>query len=274
MAAIPDAVGARRASRGVIRAVLRVAVLGGLVIAGWLVGSGIGQAHEDTVDESQAQHSSLTQMIDISPPNDDSGGLLSAPAVARSAGAEVMRAAPVPPLPIQPAQTPVLAPALEPVSKLAAPAPSVAESATQSRAAAPMPAAVAPPAAAPAAPAIAVTAASTPAPVLRAAADPPPETPVCRTAHQAADPSADQLAVPSSPGVGPATPLPASSPGTTTEPCPAGNTGGGSITTSAHLVTLSDRWSTATRASRQCRLCPGASGIARSAAQRPSTSPD
>ncbi|MGH3996918.1 MAG: hypothetical protein ACRDTJ_05585, partial [Pseudonocardiaceae bacterium] len=137
MAAIPDAVGARCASRGAIRVVLRVAALGGLVIAGWLLGSGIGQAHEDTVHESQAQYSGPVQMIDISAPDDDSGGLLSVPAVARSAVAEVTRAVPLPRLPIQPTQTPIL----EPVTKLAAPAPPEAKSAAQTRPAGAKPAA-------------------------------------------------------------------------------------------------------------------------------------
>jgi hypothetical protein len=277
VAAIPDAVGARCASRGVIRTMLRVAVLGGLVVTGWLLGSGVGQAQPDTVHESQVRPSDLSQMIDVSPPDDDFGGLLKAPTVARSAVAEVMRAVPlsslpVHPAPVHPGQTPALDPVLQPVSKLAALVPPIAKSAAQSRPATTQPAAVK--AVTPTAQAVAVAAVSTPAPVLRTAADPPSDTPVCRAAQQAADPSADQLAVPSSSDVGPVTALPTSSPGTTTEPCPVGNAGSGSITTSTHSVTLSDKWSTVTLTPTQCQACRGASGIPQSAAHRPSTSPD
>lgn len=274
MAAIPDAVGARRASRGVIRAVLRVAVLGGLVITGWLLGSGTGQAHEDTVPESQVPGSSLAQVIEISPSDDDSSGPISAPAVAQSAVAEVTRAVPLPSLPLQPAQVPVLAPVLEPVSKLAALAPPAAKNVVQPQAAPAKPAPAGTGMPSLATPGVTVTAVSTPAPALHPAAGPSAEAPVCRAAHRAADPAADQLAGPSASEVGPAAPLPASAPGTTTEPCPADGAGSTLITTSAHSVTLSDRWTIATLASTQCQLCASASGIPRSAAERPSTSPD
>lgn len=277
MAAIPDAVDARRASRGVIRAVLRVAVLGGLVITGWLLGSGTGQAHEDAVPEipeSQTQSSSLTQVIEISPSDDGSRGLLNAPSGAQSAVAEVTRAVPISNLPLQPAQAPVLAPLLEPVSELAALAPPTAKNAARPRAAAAKPAPAGTGAPSLAAPGSPVADASTPAPVLRAAAGPSAAAPVCRAVHQAADLSANQLAGPMESEASPAAASPASAPGTTTGSCPAGGSGSALITTSAHSVTLSDRWATATLAATQCRLSASASGIPRSAAQRPSTSPD
>lgn len=47
MAAIPGAGGAWHALPGMIRVLLRVAVLGGLLVAAWLLGAGLGHAEED-----------------------------------------------------------------------------------------------------------------------------------------------------------------------------------------------------------------------------------
>ncbi len=268
MAAIPDAGGARCAPRGVIRALLRVAVFGGLVIAGWLLGSGIGQAQECPVHEYLGpQDNSLVRLVEIPPPDEGSGGLRGTPPTVRSTVAGVLRAVPVPRLPVRPAQVPALAPLLDPVSQLAAPAP-----VTLWRPAAHQPAVVPPQPAA--SPAPAVRAAPATATVLRPVDDGPAATPVYAAAHPVADPLADQVAWPSALGGSPAAPAPASPPGTTTAPCPGGNAGGGTTTQSVPSVTFSDRWAADGLASTHCRLGAGASGIPRSAAQRPSTSPD
>jgi hypothetical protein len=127
VAAIPDAGGARCAPRGALRALpwgalLRVAVLGGLVIAGWLLGSGIGQAQEDVVPQDLRQQDNIARLVGFPLPDDDSGGLIGAPSTVKSVTSRstgVLRV--VPRLPIRPPQVPVLAPVLTPVSKLADP---------------------------------------------------------------------------------------------------------------------------------------------------------
>jgi hypothetical protein len=276
VAAIPGAAGAQGAPRGVtIRALLRVVVLGSLVLAGWLLGSGTAQADEDVVVHKNPVQENLR------PPEEGSHDLLGAPPTVRSTIAGVVRAVPVPRLPVQPAQVPVL----KPVSQLAAPGHPVTASTARSKAAARKPAVVPPPAA-PVEPAIqaAVTA---PAPVLVGmVSDATPETPICLAAHPVADPLADRFTGPSALGSaelgpsaldrGPAAPVPASPFGSTTAPCPAGSTstGGGATTLSGHSITLSDGWATTAPSPTRCRLCAGASSITPSAAQRPSTSPD
>ncbi|MGH3886798.1 MAG: hypothetical protein ACRDSZ_09545 [Pseudonocardiaceae bacterium] len=275
MAAIPDADGAQCAHCGVPRALLRAAVLGGLVIAGWLLGSGIAQACAfsglDGVNEVQ-----IASLSPLKATGTDEGppGLLGVPPAVSSTVAGVMHAVPRPRLPVQPAQVPVLAPVLEPVSKLTAPVPKNAEDATGSRVADAEPAMVPPPAerAAPVAPA---TAAATPAPVLHAVSDNSSETPVCVAARPVVDQVAGPVALgPSALGNGPAAPVPAGPPATTTAPCSGGNAGGGSTTKSDHSVAFSDGWATTGPTPTLCRLCASASGIPPSAAQRPTTSPD
>ncbi len=283
MAAIPDAGGARCAPRGVLcalllGALLRIAVVGGLAIAGWLLGSGIGQAHDDLVHQDPGQQdNSMVRLVAFPTPDDDSRGLLGAPPTVKSTVTGVVRA--VPRLPVRPPQVPVLAPVLAPVSKLAAPAHPVAKKAVEPQATNHKPAAVTPPPAASAEPAVPATTLVRPAPV-QLMHNAPAATPVCAAAHPVADPLADQLADPSAGEFstvrsGPVAPAPAGPFGTTTAPCPSGSTGGGgAITGSGYPVTVSDGWAGMDLASTYCRLCADASGILRAAAQRPSTSPD
>lgn len=281
MAAIPDAGRARCAPRGVLctqllGALLRVAVVGGLAIAGWLLGSGISQAHEDLVHQDLGQQdNSMVRLVAFPLPDDDSGGLLGASPTVKSTVTGVLHA--VPRLPVRPPQVPVLTPVLAPVSKLAAPARPVAKKfepqATNHKSAV-----VAPPPAAPAEPVVPVTTVVRPAPV-HLLHNAPAATPVCAAAHPVAGPLADQLADPSAAepstlGSGPPAPVPAGPFGTTTAPCPSGSTGGGAVTSSGYPVTVSDGWSGMDLTSTYCRLCADASGIPRAAAQRPSTSPD
>ena len=83
MAAIPNAGGARCVPRGMLRALpwaalLRVAVLGGLVVAGWLLGSGIGQAQEELTSQDLGQQNNTVELVGFSLPDDDSEGPLGA----------------------------------------------------------------------------------------------------------------------------------------------------------------------------------------------------
>ncbi len=285
MAAIPDAGGARCAPRGVLcalllGALLRVAVVGGLATAGWLLGSGIGQAHEDLVHQDLVhqdlaqQHNSMVRLVAFPSPDDDSDGLLSVPPTVKSTVTGVLRA--VPRLPVRPPKVPVLTPVLAPVSKLVAPARPVAKK-VEPQATNHKPAVIAPPPAASAEPVVPATTVVRPAPV-HLMHNAPAAAPVCAAAYPVAGPVADQFAVPagkpSTLGSGPPAPAPADPFGTTTAPCPSGSTGGGAVTSSGSPVTVSDGWSGMDLASTYCRLCADASGTPRAAAQRPSTSPD
>ena len=278
MAAIPDAGGARCAPRGALRALpwgalLRVAVLGGLVIAGWLLGSGIGQAQEDVVPQDLRQQDNIARLVGFPLPDDDSGGLIGAPSTVKSVTSRstgVLRV--VPRLPIRPPQVPVLAPVLTPVSKLAAPAP-VTRSHAQPQPTIHRPVMVVPPPAAQAEPAVRAATIVTPNPVHTSS----PAVLVCTAAHPVADPLADQVAGPSAEkplGSVPTSPAAPSPFGTATAPCSSGSTGGGGVTASTQNVTVSDGSSGIDPASTYRLRGAEFSGMPLAAAQRPSTSPD
>ena len=283
MATIPDAGGARCAPHGALRALpwrvlpwaalRRVAVLGGLVIAGWLLGSGIGHAQQELAPQDFGQQENIVRLVAFPLPDDDSAGPLGAPPTVKSTVTSVLRAVPVPRLPVRPPQIPVLTPVLAPVSKLAAPAP-VTRSHIQSQPTT-MQVKDVPPPVSPAEPTVRAATVVAPAPVHTAS----PAAAACKAAHPVADPLADQVADPSvgkSPGLGhgPAAPAPASPFGTTTAPCPSGSTGSGGITGCAQPVALSDGLAGMDPASTYCLLCADVSGMPLAAAQRPSTSPD
>ncbi|MGH3896949.1 MAG: hypothetical protein ACRDTA_01595 [Pseudonocardiaceae bacterium] len=280
MAAIPDAGGAQCAHCGVLRALLlgallRVTVLGGLVIASWLLSSGVAQAHEDSSAFSGLSVVNEVRTTPLSPldagdDDDGSDGLLGAAGTMRSTVADVVRAVPALRSPVQPAHVPVLTPVLEPVSKLAAPAAPNSGNAPQPHPAVHKPAALI----APAEPPAPVTAGAAPAPVHRMVSDAPSVTSVRVATHPVADPLTDRIASPSAPGSGPTAPVPPSPPATTTAPCVGGNAGGGSMTKGDPSVALSDECVTTGLAPTHYRLRAGADGITPSTAQQPSTSPD
>ncbi|MGH3874794.1 MAG: hypothetical protein ACRDSR_25375 [Pseudonocardiaceae bacterium] len=277
MTAIPDAGGAQGASCGVSRAVLRVAVLGGLVIAGWLLGFGIGQAHEDLVEpQSVGQLTSAVSLIEAPPTEEGAGDAAGAPTTVQSALAGVLRAVPAPPLPIQPpvqpAQIPALAPVFEPVSNLVAPAVPNSAPAPRSRlvdhqpVAVPLPAEPAAPSAAPAHRIVGGIPAESPAPVRAGSL-------AGSLPDQAGSVLQPPLWGPVTPSDGPVAPVPASPPATTA-PSPGGNVGGGYPAHGDPSISLSDGWATAGLTSMHCRRCPTADGGTPSPAHRPSTSPD
>ncbi|HEX2288831.1 MAG TPA: hypothetical protein VHH53_01205, partial [Pseudonocardiaceae bacterium] len=245
MAAIPDAGGARCAPRGVLRALpwaalLRVAVLGGLVIVGWLLGSGIGQAQEELVPQDLGQQDNIVQLAGFPLPDNDSQGPLGAAPTVKSAVKGVVHAVPVPRLPIQ--QVPVLAPVLAPVSTLAAQA-TVIRPHTQSQPTTKQ-VMVVPPPAAPAEPTVRAATVVPPSP-MHTVHSASPAAVACIVADPVADPLTDQIADPSveqfpAPGSGPTAPAPASPFGTSTAPCPSGSTGSGGVNGSAHPVAISD----------------------------------
>ena len=286
MASIPDAGDARCAHRGMLHALLRISVVGGLAIAGWLLSSGIAQAHEDSGLASAFSGVSTVRTALLSSPDATtadppekvgSGGLLAAPTTVRSAVTGVLDAAPVLRLPVQPAGIPVLDPVLDPVSEFASPDPMTRSRSATHRTA------VVPPPAAPVASAIQTAGVTTPAPIPHTAADTPTESPVCAAGRPVAQPSADLImsSTLDSSRLGasplhsdPTAPVQPSSPGTTTAPCPVGSSGGGGITESGHSVALSDEWAMTGLNPTHCRLCASVDGIMPSTAQRPSSSPD
>lgn len=281
MAAIPDAGGARCAPRGMLRALpwaalLRVAVLGGLVIAGWMLGSGRGQAQEELASQDLGQQNNIVELVGFPLPNDDSEGSLGAAPTVKSAVTGVLRAVPVPRLPVRPSQVPGLAPVLAPVSKLASPAP-VTRPHTQSQPTTKQ-VMVVPPPAAPAEPTVRAATAVPPA-LVHTVHSASPAVVACIVADPVADPLTDQVADPSvekfsARGSGPTAPAPASPFGISTASCPSGSTGSGGVTGSAYPVAISDGVSGMDPASTYCLRCADFSGMPLAAAQRPSTSPD
>lgn len=285
MAAIPDAGGARCAPYAVmLRALLRVVVLGCLVITGWLLGSGTGLANEDPGHKNLTENTGLFGLVTASSPDEGFSGPLGAPpVVVESALRGLTRAAPVQRLVKQPPAhvpvvTPVLArvservaaPVLEPVVKRATPAPAATPRAAVDKPTLapldPVPVAAVPlagPVQAGPAPAHAP---STVAPTVDEVAS---ATQVSTTAR----PVASQFAGPPALGGAPAAPAPVSPPGTTATTCGVGSSGGGTNTQSAHFATLGDRWAMADLAPRQ-RLHTSCGSIPRSAAEQPSSSPD
>lgn len=268
MAAIPDAGSARCAPRRVMtRALLRVALLGGLVIAGWLLGSGTSLADEDPGHKNLVEYTGLSGLVKASSPDGEFSGPLGAPPAVEPTLQGMTRAAPV----HVPVVTPVLArvselvaaPVVEPVATLATHAPAATPRAAVDK---PTPAPLAPvPLAGPA-----VQAGPAPAHASSTVDEVASATQVSTIAR----PVASQFAGPPALGGAPAAPVPASPPGTTTTACPVGSSGGGTTTAKgAHFATLGDRWAMADLTPRH-RLHTSSGSIPRSAAEQPTSSPD
>lgn len=244
MAASPDADGARYAPCGVTRALVRVAVLGGLVVAAWLlVGSGIGHADEDLGPSGTG----LLRLVQL--PVQPSGKLGDL--------RPVVNAVDVPKF---------LVPVLSPVSRpLSGP--------TQHRATirqAPVGKSVTVPPTVRAAPVppVGLTPAVLSAAVLTAGGHAP--TPILAHAvnHPVADPVTGRSVLDSAP-------VPVSPPASTTALCLIAGTGGGASTKSGPDLAVLNRGAATGIAPMPHRLwCLGASDLPRSPAEQPSTSPD
>lgn len=288
MAAIPEAGGARCAPRGVMRALSRVVVLGSLVVAGWLLGSGVGLANEDPGQPGTG----LVQLVSDPGANDPgdssaqsdggSGGPLGVPPTLGSAVTTVRSAVWVPLWSVQPPEKlGVLEPLVNAVGvpkplahvlapQVLAPLPRFAKYGTGIRLPAP---ANKLPTVPPAEPAVRATAATAPVPT--------PERPTVAHALPAAPttravavPAADPFAGQSSLGDDPAAPVPASPLGSTTSPCMTGSTGSGAGTKSAPDVAVNDSWASASLPPIHRLRHLSASDLPRSLAAQPSTSPD
>ncbi|MGH3787206.1 MAG: hypothetical protein ACRDRG_11780 [Pseudonocardiaceae bacterium] len=298
MAAIPDTGGARYAPGGVMRALIRLAVLGGLVIAGWLLGSGISHADEDFGQPDTGLVQLVSTGVDRATASDrNSGSPGGEPPAVGSIVKKALSAAPIKRLPVQPpvhvdvpksfgalqpAVLKPLAPALAPVTK------TVSGAAAVIRPQAPAEKFVAVPPAAPinatiAAPAPVLTPVSTPGPAIMAASEPasgladaPARTSVDRVSPAVpVRASAVGLPAPGNPAPGsPVDPVPASPPAITTAPTLAGSSGGGAGAKGAPIATMNDSWTMAGLTPTHRLRYRGAGDLPRSPAEDPSTSPD
>lgn len=298
MAAIPDTGGAQYAPRGVMRALIRLAVLGGLVIAGWLLGSGISHANEDFGQPDTGLVQLVSNRVDRATASDgNSGRPVDEPPAVGSIVKKALSAAPIKRLPVQPpvqADVPKsfgalqptvlkpLAPALAPVTR------TVSGTVAVVRPQAPAEKSVAvPPAASTietiAAPAPVHPLVSTPRPAIVAASEPaigladaPARTSVDRVSP-AVPVSATAVGLPApgpAPGNSPVDPVPASPPATTTAPALAGSSGGGAGAKGVPIATMNDPWTMAGLTPTHRLRYRGAGDLPRSPAEDPSTSPD
>jgi hypothetical protein len=282
VATIPDAGGARYARCGVVRVFVRFAVLSGLVIAGWLLGSGVGHATEDQVQPGTGAVRLADDPGDITGPSDGRShtqfGL--PPTVASTVQSALSRSS-VPRLSVQRVLQPVVI--LKPVVRaVVVPRPLTHVLATASR---PMSAPVQHSAGiwsqkpvhelAPVAPAVrapAVTAAL-PAPAVATAPATAGHTvshgPVCAAAP-AEHPLAHEITL----GGGPPGPMPTSPPDSTTAPCMIGNAAGGGGTKGSPDLAVNENETHAGLASTPRLGYLNGSDLPRSLAEQPSTSPD
>jgi hypothetical protein len=280
VATIPDAGGARYASRGVVRALLRFVVLAGLVIAGWLLGSGVGHANEDLGLPGTGLGQLASDPVDIAASSDGGSGTQSGlPPMVASAMHSVLSHASVPRLSVQPVD--ILRPV---VRAVAVPRPLTHVLATVSR---PMSAPTEHSAGIRSQEPVHELAAVPPtAPVVRAAAATAPEpaatsapavaghaqshASACTPAAATADPPAEELAL----GGGPASPIPTSPPDSSTAPCMIGSASGGGGTKGSPDLAVTETGTNAGMASTHRLRYLSGSDLTRSAAEQPSTSPD
>jgi hypothetical protein len=273
VAANPEAGGARYALRGVMRALLRVVVLGGLVAVGWLLGSGLSHADEDPGLPGVGQIHVVNAGSDAEP----SAGIVGRP-TAGSIIERVLSDAPAPRLLVQPTEkilrpivhavgsakavTDVLTPLPRPLSALA-------PQRTAVRSAAPA-AKVAP--TSPPAPAVTSAVAAPAAPDAAVTPDGPatPAVVLCSTTVTATQSVPAQTVLGEDPGY----PAPASPPGSTSSPCMIGSTSSGSNTKNAPDFATHDSWAAGNLAQPDGPLLLSGGDLPRSPALKPSTSPD
>ncbi len=280
MATIPDAGGARYAPRGVMRALLRFVVLAGLVIAGWLLGSGVGHANENLGQPGVGLGQLASDPVDIAASSDGGSGTQAGlPPMVASAMHSVLSHASVPRLSVQPVDV------LKPVVRaVAVPRPLTQVLTTVSR---PMSAptqhsagirsqqpahelAAVPRTAPVVRPASATTPAATSAPAVAAHA--PPHAPACAPAANPRDTAlaSDVLAL----GRDPASPIPTSPPDSSTASCMIGSASGGGGTKGSPDLAATESGTNAGMASTHRLGYLSGSDLPRSAAEQPSTSPD
>jgi len=288
VATIPDAGGARYAPRGVVRALLRFAVLSGLVIMGWLLGSGVGHATEDLGQPGTGVVQPPGDPGDITGPSDDeSNGQFGLPPTVTSTVKQALSQASVPRLPVAPVDVLKPVAVLKPVVRAVGVSRPLAHvvSTVAGPLSAPTPhgAGIRSPepahelaAVPPAAPAVRAAAAPAPVPVPAATTVPAkatsglPHAPVCAVSAPATVSLAEESAL----GGHPAAPIPTSPPDSTTAPCMIGSAAGGGGTRGSPDLAVNEGWANTHLASTHGLGSLSASDVPRSLAEQPSTSPD
>ncbi|MGH3807861.1 MAG: hypothetical protein ACRDRU_14810 [Pseudonocardiaceae bacterium] len=243
MAVSPDASGARYAPCGVTRALVRVAVLGGLIVATWLlVGSGIGHADEDLGPSDTG----LLRLVPVPQPAGKLSDLR-----------PVVNAVDVPKLLV-----PVLSPVSRPLSGPAQRRATIRQAPVSKSVTVPPTVRAAPVPLAGLTPAVLSTA------VLTAGSHTPTPIPARAVDHPVADPVTGRSVLDSAP-------VPVSPPASTTALCLIAGTGGSASTKNGPDLAVLNRGAETGRAPMPHRLgCLGASDLPRSPAEQPSTSPD
>jgi hypothetical protein len=270
----------------VVRALLRFVVLTGLVIAGWLLGSGVGHANEDLGQPGTGVVRLASDPGDIAGPSaGGSDAQFGLPPAVTSTVKGALSQASISRLPVRPVDVLKTVSVLKPVVRavglprplthvlatashpLSAPAPDNAGVRSQEPAhllAAVPPAAPAVRAPAMAAPPPTVTAVSTTAGHI------PSHAPVCAFAAPAEHPLADELVLAGDP----VAPMPTSPPDSATAPCMIGSAAGGGGTKGSPDLAVTENWANAGLASTRGLGHLSARDLPRSPAEQPSASPD
>lgn len=310
MAAIPDTGSAQCARHGVVRVLSRAVVLGGMVVAGWLLGSGIGLAHEDLGQPgtdlvqlaSHPGEGSAQPSAQPAQPEGGSDDQLGVPptlgsAISAISGVCSTVSGPQPSVP-PPVPTGVLSPIANAVGIPKPLAQVLNPHALVPRVLVPrvvvhrlLPVTLSRPGKSGTtsigsqAPAKEPATASLAEPAGRSAAATAPFTTLASftvpTPVEDAPPAAPLHTTPGKDSAGrsafdddPAAPVPASPPASTTPSCVISGTGSGGVAKNAPDITMDDSWATA-EAALLYRLRQLAAGdLPRSAATQPSTSPD
>lgn len=281
MAAIPNAGGAKYAPHGVLRALMRLVVLGALVAAGWLLSAGTGHADEDL----GLPGAGLTHLVNPGSADDSSGDQFGVPSSVGPVVKQVLSRPSVPQPSVQPpVKVGILQPALnavsgsKPLTKVLIPVLRPVSGPTPHRAAGQpavpvdRPAAILP--SSPSATAPAVTAAPTPA--VPALAPVRTATPLVAQLSHAENSPAKVAPAPvlTSSSESPVAPLPASPLGNTPSSCMTGGSGGGTGTKNTTDVAVRDGWTMEDLVPQRDLHSCDTRDVPRSLSAQPSTSPD
>ena len=281
MAAIPNAGGARYAPRGVVRALLRAVLLGGLVVVGWLLGAGISYADEDLGQPSPG----LIHVANAVPFDDGSDDGLGTPAAVEPIVKKVLSTAATPRLPVQPpTQVSILRPIVKavgiakplnqalPVSRpLSRPLSGPAQHSAPAPQMATMPPSTKADRSAAVSPVVLTVAA-------QGAASAPASAPAVHAKpamiYSPAQLTAEPMTLRPALGDGPVSPMPGNPLGGTASLCTIGGAGGGASSKNGPDVAVHDSWLTDGLTQPYGLLERDTSGLPRSLSVQPSTSPD
>lgn len=277
MAAIPNAGGARYAPRGVVRALLRVVLLGGLVVVGWLLGSGISYADEDLGQPSPG----LIHVANAVPFDDGSDDGFGTPAAVEPIVKKVLSTAATPRLPVQPpAQVSILRPIVKAVGiakpldqalPVSRPLSGPAQHSAPARQMATMPPSTKADRSATVSPAVLTVAA-------QGAASAPASAPAVHAkpamVYSPAQLAAEPMILRPALGDGPVSPMPGNPLESTASLCTIGGAGGGAGSKNGPDVAVHDSWLTDGLTQPYGLLERDTSGLPRSLSVQPSTSPD